>query len=803
MPPESRPRPTTPPPSPSPPSPSPATPRATATTTPPATSSTTSTSTTLRTSTAGAQPASWVRELAKQNRATWPVSRSLRAALAVGGPLVVGALAGHAALGVMAALGGLFPSVSEKPVPYPLRLRQLAVGSVMACLGYLAIALLPQHPVPIVLGITALALVAGVVSGYSARLSGGALQMLILATLAPHMLPLAGLWGVPAGILTGGAWAATLLAIEFAVVRRGPEHRLLATYLDAVGTLAETPPLAPAGSDDGLRTAAQINPATVGDGEATSRTGPGTAADAQPSAAETLPAAPPPLAESEAYLSARRAVTDARAAAYAQVLGARAVTQGRSDHQEHRALQLAAIGDLAAALATHQLAPLTGAESSRQVVPSAASEAAAPTDPTDPTAIDAAALAAWLHESASAERRGDVPSPAPEGLPAPIGAAAARLRAVMIPPSQARTLHPRSSRHTPAPSPDTAPAAATITTTTATTATTPSTSTSTEPTPTRPGRPTRPLPTRLRKAEARLAVGHETRVWALRLTLCMAVAATVMELLPGRSYWVPLTVAVVMKPDFGSVFVRGVHRGVGTILGAGLGTLLILVVPKGPLLIAVIVALVACMPWAAQRSYAMMAVFVTPMVVVLVDYATPGGTVNYAGERVLDTTIGSAIALLLGYLLWPGARGAHVPQAFARAVAGLADYLDRLADPGQDAASTRALRRGALRSLSDLRTQLQRSLAEPPPANRIALAWFPMITAAERLSDAITAELGVDRAGLAAPIAARAAWLRHALDPARPALPPAEPRLAAIDVELARLQRLTTDQTSPAEHPAP
>ncbi|PFG18615.1 hypothetical protein [Serinibacter salmoneus] len=78
-----------------------------------------------------------------------------------------------------------------------------------------------------------------------------------------------------------------------------------------------------------------------------------------------------------------------------------------------------------------------------------------------------------------------------------------------------------------------------------------------------------------------------------------------------------------------------------------------------------------------------------------------------------------------------------------------------------------------------------------------------MITAAERLSDAITAELGVDRAGLAAPIAARAAWLRRVLDPARPALPPAEPRLAAIDVELARLQRLTTDQTSPAEHPAP
>ncbi len=39
-------------------------------------------------------------------------------------------------------------------------------------------------------------------------------------------------------------------------------------------------------------------------------------------------------------------------------------------------------------------------------------------------------------------------------------------------------------------------------------------------------------------------------------------SGVVSEVLPlQRSYWVPLTVAIVLKPDYGSVFVRAVQRG--------------------------------------------------------------------------------------------------------------------------------------------------------------------------------------------------------------------------------------------------
>jgi Fusaric acid resistance protein-like len=44
-------------------------------------------------------------------------------------------------------------------------------------------------------------------------------------------------------------------------------------------------------------------------------------------------------------------------------------------------------------------------------------------------------------------------------------------------------------------------------------------------------------------------------------------AGTRREVLPPqRSYWVPLTAAIVLKPDYGSVFARALQRGFGTVV---------------------------------------------------------------------------------------------------------------------------------------------------------------------------------------------------------------------------------------------
>src|SRR6204780_3326907 len=105
---------------------------------------------------------------------------------------------------------------------------------------------------------------------------------------------------------------------------------------------------------------------------------------------------------------------------------------------------------------------------------------------------------------------------------------------------------------------------------------------------------------------------------------CMGVAGAVSEVLPvQRSYWVPLTVAIVLKPDYGSVFARAVQRGIGTIVGAVLGAVILVAVPYGPWLLFPMAVLAAGLPYGRLRNFGLMATFQAPMVVLLIDLLAP------------------------------------------------------------------------------------------------------------------------------------------------------------------------------------
>lgn len=652
----------------------------------------------------------WVRALVKQQHGHWPLGRSIRIPLAVGIPLLVGTLVNQELVGLFAAIGALLPSVSEKVAPYRLRFAQLAVGLAMSVVGYVVIAALPQHAAVLIPAVGLLALVAGIVSSISSRWSGGALQMLLLASLAAHLEPLAGIAKVVVGLVVGAGWTALLLAVEFAVERSGPDRGILATYLRAVGAVAS----APAESAQSGAESAQNEPEPAQSGAESTHRGAESTQIVSSAVPDVLNPDPTP------FERARAASTAARTAAYGALIRVRAHTQGRSRDQDHRALVLAALGDLNGSVLamrlTHPATPLTS-------------------------------LSAWLDQVADAVLAGrPVPAP-PTGLPDPLDQRTATLQHTLN-----RTADPATD----------------------------------------PVRLPTPHRTSIWRRIEHLAVGRATLGAALRLALCMALAMAATTVIPGRSYWVPLTVAVVLKPDFGSVFARAVLRCLGTMVGVGLGWVLLLLIPKGPWLILVIAVLVVFLPWAAQVSYAMLMVFVTPMVVVLIDLATPGKTVDFGAQRLMDTVIGSAIVLIFGYLLWPSSRRVDVPAAFSSALGAVAGLLRAVSEASADADTTRETRHGAYRSLSDLRTQLQRSLAEPPPNSRIAASWFPLVTVAERLVDQCVALLAVRPrdAALRHELLARADWLTQAVAAPGVGAPTSEAAaLAPLDRELTRLHR--------------
>ena len=238
---------------------------------------------------------------------------------------------------------------------------------------------------------------------------------------------------------------------------------------------------------------------------------------------------------------------------------------------------------------------------------------------------------------------------------------------------------------------------------------------------------------RARAALAQALTGRRTWLFAIRLGLVLAVAELVMQLLHlERSYWVLLTAAVVLKPDFGSVFARGLQRTLGTVVGVLIGSAVLATLPRGPLLLIPVAVFALLFPFGSSRNYGMFATFLTPLVLLLVEFAgaSPSGV---ASGRLLDTAIGAAVVLLVGYLPWPETWRLDVDGAAAGALDALGDYAAvALTAPPAEVAPAR---RHAYGALANLRSELQTALAEPTPRARAASAWYPLVAQLEQIAD--------------------------------------------------------------------
>jgi uncharacterized membrane protein YccC len=270
--------------------------------------------------------------------------------------------------------------------------------------------------------------------------------------------------------------------------------------------------------------------------------------------------------------------------------------------------------------------------------------------------------------------------------------------------------------------------------------------------------------------------------FTLRLMICTGVAATLSEVLPlTRSYWLVLTVGIILKPDYGSVFARAVQRGVGTVAGAVLGAVILVVTPYGPWLLLPFGLFAALLPYAKARNFGLAATFLTPLVVLLIDLLAPAGW-RLAEDRLIDTVLASAVVLLVGYAPWPSAWQAHLPGQFAGALRAVSAYADealvttpaaRIAatgtarapgrDPGAPPPPRSRLRRRTYRALSNLRAEFQRTMSEPTRVSRRAAVWWPAVVALEEVMDAVTATVVAIGRGAPVPSASAVHALTGAL----------------------------------------
>ncbi|MFK4807429.1 FUSC family protein [Microbacterium sp. ZW CA_36] len=169
------------------------------------------------------------------------------------------------------------------------------------------------------------------------------------------------------------------------------------------------------------------------------------------------------------------------------------------------------------------------------------------------------------------------------------------------------------------------------------------------------------LPSRRRVAARPLRQVLPGPAWppGQRLLLARVAIATVVGIVvglvldPDRAYWiVGAAVAVIgVAADRRAAFSRGLHRMIGTILGAGV-YLLLAQLPIPALWLALLLGVLQfTIELFIVRNYALALVFITPLVLLLTGAATGAvDTVAVATERVIDTLAGAALGAVTGVL---------------------------------------------------------------------------------------------------------------------------------------------------------
>jgi fusaric acid resistance family protein len=139
---------------------------------------------------------------------------------------------------------------------------------------------------------------------------------------------------------------------------------------------------------------------------------------------------------------------------------------------------------------------------------------------------------------------------------------------------------------------------------------------------------------------------------AVRLGICVAIAEAAANVRGvERGYWIPLTVAIVLRPELGDVVARTIGRAGGTLVGAAAGAGVLWLLGSGWEAIPVIALLAAALPFLLRRSYMLFAAGISLVVVLLIATVVGHGTA-VAVARILDTLVGCGIVLVVGYALW-------------------------------------------------------------------------------------------------------------------------------------------------------
>ena len=204
---------------------------------------------------------------------------------------------------------------------------------------------------------------------------------------------------------------------------------------------------------------------------------------------------------------------------------------------------------------------------------------------------------------------------------------------------------------------------------------------------------------------------------SVRLTITVLVGFLLGQLTIFHNvYWILLTIAVIMRPGYGLTKQRSYHRIFGTIVGATVAFGILYLI-QNQLVIIILTVISILLGFAFNnKNYKISATFVTIYIVFIYSLLNPDveSVIQY---RIIDTLVGTILAFIANYLLWPSWEFLNTPDYLNKAILANRNYLNEISSyynqKGNVSTSYRLARKNAFIAVGNLMASFQRMSQEP------------------------------------------------------------------------------------------
>lgn len=140
--------------------------------------------------------------------------------------------------------------------------------------------------------------------------------------------------------------------------------------------------------------------------------------------------------------------------------------------------------------------------------------------------------------------------------------------------------------------------------------------------------------------------------FALRVSMAISVGLLIGHWLPyaAHSYWIVLTIVIILRPTFSMTRQRRADRIIGTIIGCIITAIVIRYVHSNIVLMAILFLSIVATPTFIYLRYRYTAIAVSLMILLQMHLVAPSNP-NLVSERLIDTLIGAAVASVFSFVL--------------------------------------------------------------------------------------------------------------------------------------------------------